>query len=32
MTGFDPEPYYGSHGGLHTMYRGEIVEVYAKED
>jgi len=28
MTGFDPGPYYGSHGGVHTMYMGEIVEVY----
>ena len=32
MTGFDPTPYYGDHGGLHTMYMGEIMEVYAKED
>jgi len=32
MQGFDPTPYYNDKkGGLHTMYMGEIVEVYAKE-
>ncbi|MCL2563285.1 MAG: flavin reductase [Oscillospiraceae bacterium] len=28
MTGFDPNQYYGSHGGIHVMYMGEIVETY----
>jgi len=28
MTGFNPDQYYGSHGGLHVMYTGEIVETY----
>jgi len=28
MIGFDPEQYYGDHGGVHVMYMGEIVEVY----
>ena len=31
MTGFDPDQYYGDHGGVHVMYMGEIVEVYAKK-
>ena len=30
MQGFDPTPFYGPHGNLHTMYMGEIVEVYTR--
>ena len=29
MIDMNPDLYYGSHGGVHTMYMGEIVEVYA---
>ena len=29
MIDMDPGLYYGPHGGVHTMYMGEIVEVYA---
>jgi len=32
MIDTDPSPYYGgSHGNLHVMYMGEIVEIYTKE-
>jgi len=31
MIGFDPALYYNNKkGGLHTMYMGEIVEVYTR--
>jgi len=30
MQGFDPNEYYGPHGNPHTMYMGEIVEVYTR--
>ena len=33
MQGFDPTVYYNEKkGGFHTMYMGEIVEVYTKKD
>lgn len=30
IIGLDPDDYYGSHGGVHRMYIGEIVETLAK--
>jgi len=30
MIDTDPTPFYGAHGGIHVMYMGEIVEVYAR--
>lgn len=30
LQGIDPDQYYGEHGGVHRMYIGEIIEVFAR--